>query len=269
LSPDGRELYFFRHTDAQGEDYRIFRSVRSGSTWTAPERIDLGGDYSDLYPSLSPDGSRLVFSSYRPAPGDTSTHHNAHLWMARRRGNGWAKPEFIPASRIGFYHSGLRQDSSGTLHFRLSTPDYKQTRDMDLRWDGTAFSASMIPGESSSAADYWRARSGDTLYVWGGVAGPGNLHLIQISRLEGRHRGPAQYFVTSPRNGAWTPPVPAGGGLGVGSPNFVWFSSDGCYVHYTRDYYEFMRVPTAAVRGQESGGQGQKLPLGLPPAPAS
>jgi len=42
--------------------------------WSEAERVDLGGEFSDLYPTLTHDGQRLAFTSYRPFPGDTSAH---------------------------------------------------------------------------------------------------------------------------------------------------------------------------------------------------
>src|SRR4030095_12730398 len=77
LSPDGKEVYFFKKVTRGHEDYRIYRSTLTSGHWGPGELRCLGGDYSDLYPALSPDGKRLPFSSYRPAPGDTSSHHNA------------------------------------------------------------------------------------------------------------------------------------------------------------------------------------------------
>jgi hypothetical protein len=249
LSPDGREFYFFKRVGSAAEDYRIFRSTRTDSGWTDPEQVSLGGDYSDLYPTLSPDGSRLVFSSYRPAPGDTSSHPNAHIWMSGRQESGWSTPEFVAASRLGYYHSGLRQDRSGTLRFRLTSPDWREASEVELRWNGKIFESAIRPVAPSPAIDYWRRQAGDTLFIWGEVVGPNSVTLLSISRVTqpGDRRSPAQYFVTRPRAGGWTPLARAGGGLGEGSPNFAWFSPDGCYVHYTRNYTEFMRVPLRDV----------------------
>lgn len=254
LTGGGREMYFFKRVGAAPEDYRIFHATRAGTSWGQPERVNLGGDFSDLYPSLSPDGQRLAFSSYRPVPGDTSKHPNSHLWMARRTPTGWSMPELVRASRIGYYHSGLRQDSVGTLTFNLTTPDWRSAENMQLRWNGGNFETQMTPVAQSPALDYWRKQSGDSVYVWGVVSAPdARMTLVQVSRVtqpSGR-RGPAQYFVTYPRGDGWTPLVPAGGGLGSGAPNFLWFSGDGCYIHYTRDYTEFMRVPVRTVMKPE------------------
>jgi len=248
VSPDGRELYFCRRVGSAPEDYRIFRSLRVGSGWSSAEQVALGGEFSDLFPSLSSDGLRLVFSSYRPVPGDTSRVPNAHIWMARRGGTGWGAPEFVRASRLGHYHSGLRQDGAGTLRFRVTSPDWREAHDAELRWSGNAFEAT-ITNTASPVVEYWRRRVGDSLYVWGAVTGSAGLSLLSVSRVThpGGRRAPAQYFVTRAHEGGWTPLVRAGGGLGEGAPNFLWFSPDGCYVHYTRDYSEFMRVPVRSI----------------------
>jgi len=256
LSPDGNEFYFFKHVGSKPEDYRIFRSSRTSAGWREPEIVDLGGEFSDLYPALSPDGTRLVFSSYRPAPGDTSSRPNAHLWMATRTPTGWSRPEFVAASRLGYYHSALRQDAAGTLHLRLTSPDWRTASDMQLRWIGARFDSALTVDAVASAVDYWRARSGDSIYVWGGLEGPGGLSLLSVSRVAkpSGNRSPGLFFSTFRRGESWTTLVPAGGPLSTGAPNFAWFSADGCYVHFTRDYYQFMRVPVGSLRGDRSRG---------------
>lgn len=252
VSPDGREFYFFKKVgEPRSEDYRIFRAVRQGNGWSTPEQLRLGVDASDLYPSLSADGSRLVFSSYRPVPGDTSSHPNAHIYLAHREANGWSTPQLAPASRIGYYHSGLQQLADGTLTFRLTTPDWRVQREMALGWSGSAFARVMTERAPNAAVEHWRAQSGDTMFVWGALAGPNDLTLLQVSRIiqPGNRRAAATFMASRPAGGGrWTPLSPAGGGLGTGSPNFAWFSADGCWLHYTRDYSEFMRVAVTSLQ---------------------
>ena len=249
LSADGKEFYFFKLVGPGHEDYRIFRSTwNSGSgRWNSAELLDLGGDYSDLYPAPSPDGKRLVFSSYRPAPDDTNTHANAHLWYVVRTGHDWAEPRFIRASTYGYYHSALHSDADGSVRYDLTTPDWRKTEQFRIRWIDTAYSAPE-PLPPNPAAEYWRQHLGDSLYVWGAIAGPGEISLVQISRVAAnRHRSPSVYFLSRQQGNEWSDLVPAGGGLGEGSPNFIWFSRDSCYIHYTNDYTNFRRVPLADV----------------------
>ncbi len=249
ISADGREFYDFRRVGDLAENYRIFRSIRTGSGWGPAQQLRLGGDWSDLYPALSADGSRLVFASYRPAPGDTSSKRNAHLWMVRREGSGWGAPGFVAASVLGHYHSGLTLDVNGTLRFRLTSPDWREQVDAELPWLRDRFAPQIIRKPPLPVVEYWRKRSGDSIHVWGAIEGPDGLALLSVSRLTepNRRRGPAQYFVTRPAEAGWAPLVRAPGALGAGSPNFAWFSKDGCYLYFTRDYSEFMRVPVGLI----------------------
>jgi hypothetical protein len=100
VGPDAREFYFFKRvtSDPRVEEYRIFVSRLHEGTWSSPQQLRLGGDYSDLYPALAPSGRRLVFTSYRPVPGDTSSHPTASLWYADRVGEGWDRPVPIRAA---------------------------------------------------------------------------------------------------------------------------------------------------------------------------
>jgi hypothetical protein len=249
LSPDGKEFYFFKLVGPGHEDYRIFRSRSSSGHWTSAELLDLGGDYSDLYPAPSPDGKRLVFASYRPAPDDTSSHRNAHLWYVVRIGHDWAEPRFIRASTYGYYHSGLTSEADGSVRYNRTTPDWGSSEQFRIRWLDTAYSsAEKVPPHP--AAEYWRGHLGDSSYVWGAVGGPDGIALVQVSRVAANgRRSPAVYFVSRQQGNEWSDLVPAGGGLGEGSPNFIWFSRDSCYVHFTRDYSSFVRVPLTTAIG--------------------
>jgi hypothetical protein len=129
FTPDGDTLYYFRKVTHGAEDYRIFRAHRAGGSWSEPERVDLGGDYSDLYPALTPDGHRMVFSSYRPVSGDTSAHPSAYLWYVQREGDSWGGPVFMAdASAWGHYHC-LRPDGG-----RPRPPDLHVSFRVDSGW---------------------------------------------------------------------------------------------------------------------------------------
>jgi len=87
------------------------------------------------------------------------------------------------------------------------------------------------------------------MYVWAAMQVSDSAYLMSISRVTqpGNRRNPSTFWVTRMNHGGFTPLSPAGGNLDRGSPNFAWVSSDGCYMHYTRDYSEFMRVPVLTV----------------------
>jgi hypothetical protein len=247
LSSDGRELYFFRKQRPDAEDYRLFVSTRSGGVWSQPQQLTLGATASDLYPALSPDGQRLVFSSYRPAPGDTSTYKNAHLWFSTRAATGWSIPQFVEASRLGYYHSGL-QHTADDVTLEITTPDWRRSSHAAVRWDGTTY-RDLRDVSAHPAAAFWRDRQGDSLHVWLAISLTANDVLLSVSRVDAatRRRLPTQFQITSRQGDAWTPLQRAGGGLGQGAPNFAWVTADGCWIHYTENYSQFKRVSVRAA----------------------
>jgi hypothetical protein len=248
LSPDGNEFWFFKHVGPRNEDYRIFRSLRRGTRWGEAERVDLGESPSDLYPALSPDGRLLVFSSYRRVAGDTSRVANAHLWYAERTMTGWSAPQFIRHSALGHYHSGLRFDTTGIVRYGLTTPDWRSQSAFAMRWTGSSFETPTLLPEPD-VVSFWRGRSADTMYVWGANELPGGVALLSVSRVTQprNRRSPGQFFVSRRESTGWSPLAPAPGGLSRGSPNFVWVSADGCYLHWTQDYWTFMRMPLSSL----------------------
>ena len=138
FTPDGNSLYFFRPVGGN-ENYRIFSSRRSTSGWSVPERVDLGGDFSDLYPSISRDGRRMVFSSYRPIPGGSTGKPNAHVWSVERTDRGWGTPVFVSSVSLpGHYHSWVEIGFDDALYFRRTTPDWKKTESLRAPWTGQA-----------------------------------------------------------------------------------------------------------------------------------
>jgi hypothetical protein len=256
FSADGRTLYYFRKVTPGQEDYRIYISrmgegprANGEGQWTKGERLDLGGDFSDLYPSVSRDGQRMVFASYRPAPGDTSSQRNAYLWYTDRRGSEWGTPVFIgAAARWGHYHSGpiIRDDRS--IEFGRTSPDWRNRSSMEMRWNGHEYEPPTVVKADPAAP--WRTWRAGTHHVWGGQLSPrGDFALLDISELDARgRRGPADVWVSFRRGEAWTEPQPIGGGINrAGYENFVTFHPDGCRLVFVRDFSSFQQVSIEAA----------------------
>ena len=249
FSADGRTLYYFLKVTPNREDYRIYVSRWGDGRWAKGERLDLGGDFSDLYPSVTSDGQRMVFASYRPAPGDTSSHRNAYLWYSDRRGDAWGPPVFIgSAARWGYYHSGpiIRDDRS--IRFGRTTPDYRSSVTMEVRWNGREYAPATELADDPAAP--WRNWRKETHYVWGGQLSPrGDFVLLDVSELDARgRRGASDVWVSVRRGEGWTEPVPAGGDINrAGYENFVVFHPDGCTLVFVRDFTSFQQVSIEAA----------------------
>jgi hypothetical protein len=252
FSPDGREFWFFKRTsdDPRAEDYRIYVSRRRPDGWSPGTRVTLGGEFSDLYPTLTPDGRRLVFASYRRAPGDTSAKPSASLWSATRQGAGWSPPVALAATaRPGAYHSQPLVLPDGRLVFRRTSPDWDTTLTLvaEPRGDGYGRPVPYDPVER------WRGWRED-LQVWGGAPTPdGSAMLLEVSRrVPGQRRSQPSDLWVSRRDGAtWQAPVPLAGGVNTASgwENFAAVRPDGCTLVFVRDFSGFYEVALGAAMG--------------------
>jgi hypothetical protein len=259
LAPGGEELYYFRKVtdDPRQEDYRIFVSRLTDGAWSPGERVTLGGEYSDLYPMVSPDGRRLVFTSYRPVPGDTSSHPNAGLWYAAREGTGpraiWGRPVPIRgATEPGSYHSQPVL-VGGRLVFRRTSADWTTTHTMVSRWDGHEFG----PPSPYAAVERWTGWRKD-LYVWGGTPTPDErsviLEVSPVDAASGR-RQPADLWISRRHGQGWSVPRPLGAGVNLAGvmDNFPVVSADGCELVFVRDFTRFYRVSLSRALSSATG----------------
>ena len=243
FAPDGRTFFFFRKvaTQPNEEDFRILESRLVNGRWTTPTRLTLGGDYSDLYPTISPDGRRMVFSSYRPAPGDTSSHRNAHLWYVDRAGGGWGTPVFMGmASLLGHYNSGPRFQSDGSIVWAATTPDWRSQKSYITRWTGQEYSAP----EVFEPAELWRNSRPGMAISLAALSPDGSFAIIEMARNEDRRLLPPDLYVSFRRGNDWSEPQPLRGGVNTqATENFAVLSPDAKYIYFVRDFGGFYRVP--------------------------
>jgi hypothetical protein len=246
FAPDGRVFYFFKKVTPGKEDYRIFVSRRVDKKWTAPERLNLGGAYSDLYPAISKDGKRLIFSSYRPAPGDTSPKANAHLWYAERKGDGWGEPIFMTAvNKLGHYHSWVEFGWNGAIYFRRTTPDWQSTVTLMSRWKAGEFTAPVL----FEAVERWKHWRSD-VRIAGGSPGPrGTVIFLDVAtRNPQTGRGASDIWISLQQGKDWTEPKPLGGSINTdGYDLFPFFSPDGRELYFVRDFAAFYHLPLKAA----------------------
>ncbi len=250
FTPDGDTLYYFKNVTEGEEDYRIFRTHRTGSTWSQPERMFLGGDFSDLYPAISPDGTRMVFSSYRPAPGDTSAHPSAYLWYVERMGREtWGPPVFLAqASAYGHYHSQPIFDRRGDLYFNRSGWDYHGHSEHVSRWDGARHAAA----DTSSAWLALRDRIGPGKRLYETTPGyDGSYWLLAIGERPDTGRpGPADLYASFRVDSGWSEPRPLRAGVNTpGTENFAFYARDGGELLFVRDFARIYRLPLEEALG--------------------
>lgn len=86
---------------------------------------------NEVYPSFSPDGKQLYFSSNRKAEKTDTSIKSNRLWKVERNGNGWGTPILLDTiiSKGGEYASSITE--SGNLYFTFGafrSPDWNILR---------------------------------------------------------------------------------------------------------------------------------------------
>jgi WD40-like Beta Propeller Repeat len=250
FTPDGDTLYYFKNVTEGEEDYRIFRSHRTeGGSWSEPARVSLGGDYSDLYPAITPDGRRMVFSSYRPAPDDTSSHPSAYLWYVEREGGSWGEPVFMAeASEWGHYHSQPIFDARGDLYFNRSGWDHRGHSEHVSRWASDRYGKP----DTSAAWLAWRNRMEPGRHLYEVTPGyDGSFALLVVGeRPDSGPPGPPDLYVSFRSDTRWTPPRPLQAGVNTPlAENFAFYSPGGRELYFVRDFALLLRLPLDRALG--------------------
>ena len=119
LSPDGRELFFFR-ADRQFDHYRLLHSRCEDGRWSHPREPAFAAAPGVLEtdPAFSPDGRRLYYGSDRHKAQDLD------LWRVERGADdAWSPPQRLPEP-VNSPHTELlpREQADGRLLFGSDRP---------------------------------------------------------------------------------------------------------------------------------------------------
>ena len=228
FSPSGDTYYFFRKVTPGKEDYRIFVTHRTGGTWSEPDQLQMAdSEESEMYPTISPDGTHMVFSSYRAVMGYEG-EPNANLWSAEKTATGWTKPELLrDASTFEHYDAGPSFYPDGTVHFASTSADWSTDWFRFTKPDQGGFGAWKNEQKTEDWIN-WR----DDVHIWNIVHYPlGRFSLLNVSEIsdDGR-RLPTDIYVTYPDGKDWSEPQRLGSSVN------------------TDEYENFIVIDTAAER---------------------
>ncbi len=127
FSPDGDAFYYA----ISGVPNTIACVKLKKNEWTKPQISPFSGQYSDWDMNLSPDGTKLYFTSNRPLAGDGPPIDNSNLWVVERTGEEWSDPKSLgsPINTDGYEnYPSISRD--GTLYFFHSTKENNQNPDV-------------------------------------------------------------------------------------------------------------------------------------------
>ena len=243
FSPNGKSFYFFREASDEGEDYRIFVIHETDGIWSSENLLEFGDDYSDLYPTISPEGHVLVFSSYRPIPGSSEPSPIANLWLSRRVDDDWSQPEFLEKySTPENYDAGSTFAPDGQLHFQSTSPDWSETTHYRVNYVDGQLSGPGTAVDMTALAN-WRKQE---LYFWGATLSPKqDVWIAEYSPLDEDGRaGPSDLYHVRRFGEHWGEPqaVASDVNLPESTENFVVFGPTGEDLYFVRDFSSYYRV---------------------------
>jgi Tol biopolymer transport system component len=240
FTPDGKTLYFTR----SGATWTvIMESHRVGDRWSEPVIAPFSGEWSDMQPVLSRDGSFLLFSSTRPTPaGDKALAKGAYIWRVDRVGKGWSDPKLLPeavnmSTRI--FKPTLAAD--GTIYFMEAEKGTKFRIFRSQFADGSYQKAEPLPFTDAKISDVDPEIAPDESFLIFSSDGR--------SATDSSHE---QMYITF-RNGAgWSPVAPlpfaADKSNGGSNDNEAHLSHDGTLIYFASD--RTVTVPIPRTREQ-------------------
>lgn len=157
FAPDGRKAFWSAYIDLPDSGYAsgtILTSRLVDGCWTPPAPAAFEAGEQDDVPFVAPDGERVFFMSRRPlTPGDHSGAE--HIWVCRRRGDGWAEAQPLPACVNSMpQHWQFSVAANGNLYFN--------SRQSEAETQGVY--VSRLVGDSYTAPEFL-GFAGDTPYI--------------------------------------------------------------------------------------------------------
>jgi hypothetical protein len=218
FSPAG-DMVVFNRMPADRSRIDMFMSRFENGKWSEAELLPFSGEYRDVDPWISSDGSRLYFSSTRPGatgmqPGNWDT------WYVRIDGPEWSEPVRLgPEVNTAATEIFVSMTDSGTLYFRRSDSKSRGIFSAQADGDGFAMPQELRGLELESAGNPMIARDGSFLILSGNV--------------EGRA---GELFISFRDGDQWTPAVNMGPSVNTQYAEFApGISPDGKYLFFTSE----------------------------------
>ena len=196
FTPNGK-TYYFSKSVPRSYLYTICFSQFKNGKWQTPEVAPFSGLYRDFDPVLSPDGTKMVFSSNRPVDGELKTNYD--IWMVKKTAKGWGEPIHLDTTINSQYNEHFASiASNGTIYFSSDRPGA-------LGGEGDAdFYYSQLVNDHYTTPVHLTDSVSSTNYELDCVIAPDESFLLM--GVYGRKGGYGNYdiYVSEKVNGKWT-----------------------------------------------------------------
>lgn len=222
FTPDGSTIYFNRTDEERSRLTIMVSSLEADGTWSTAEPASFSGESFDVDPFVTPDGTRLYFSSNRiTTPGDTVRDFNT--WFVDLDEGDATEARLLPppfnTEATEVFVSATRD---GVLYFSSNRDGVSRTYRAEETTAGP--SINLVPIEMNLAGG-----------VGNPLVSPDERFLLFVAETpEGA--GAADIHVSYRTDGEWTPAEMLRGGVNSPFTDFApALSPDGEYLYFTSE----------------------------------
>lgn len=120
FTDNGRTCFFSKSVPRFYIDVICFSQFKNGQ-WQEPQVAPFSGKYRDFDPVLSPDGTRMLFTSDRPVNGEEKKDYD--IWMLQKTSTGWSEPIHLDSAINSPYNEHFASmAANGTIYFSSDRP---------------------------------------------------------------------------------------------------------------------------------------------------
>ncbi|HEX7252271.1 MAG TPA: hypothetical protein VF376_05255 [Thermoanaerobaculia bacterium] len=260
FSPDGTEYYFAKSNPyTTSPRWQVLCVSRfQGGKWNEPEVLPFSGRYRDSAPRVSPDGSRLYFSSSRPAPGKTARVFR--IWSVERTSTGWSEPQPLPPpinagdNDWNFSASATRD---GTLYFASTRdgsdhPHIYRSRFVENHYAEPEKLSPEINSEFSDSDPFVSPDESVLIFSSAGDGPPGDKDRSETVKGGGVLYPRADLYASVRRDGVWSRAVHLEHGVNTfADESAPSLSPDGRYLFFTSERSPFSVPPSHRLNARE------------------
>lgn len=237
ISVDGNHLLYSIHS--YNDDVRMIVEMKQNeASWSEPTVVSFSGNYKDIEPMFSPDGTRLYFASDRPMhEGDESKDYN--IWYVNKLSQGWGEPmaldTLINTEGEEFFPS---VSNAGTLYFTATRSDTKGKEDI--------YYSKLTNGKYTEPVSLDTAINSMT-YEFNSFIDPEEKYLIFSSYKRSDGFGGGDLYISYQKEGKWQPAINLGDKINSSKLDYCPFvSSDGKTFYFTSSRKKNMKAKTVA-----------------------
>jgi Tol biopolymer transport system component len=243
FTPDGKTIYFTKSAQAMVAGRLaviVFSQFRKGK-WQIPEVASFSGQYADYDPFVTADGTKLFFTSDRPAPGKDKRDFD--IWYVEKTAGGWSEPKNMgpPVNSPGndFYPSVA---SDGTLYFGSNRAGGKGGQDI--------YRARFVDGHYTEPENLGPSINTE-FYENDVYVAPDQSWLVFASNRPGGP-GDQDLYISYNENGSWTPAKNLGEPINSAGREFCPMGSpDGRYLFFSSTRIVPVRDRTSRLNYQD------------------